>query len=84
MALDELAPMRDASAELVSQNCKKHVFVELEARVEPEAPVQVTEPTTTKSIYSSGTEPDLGDEMVTRWTMTIGCFVPDTRPALQQ
>ena len=51
--------------------------------VELEALVQVVEPAVVESVNSSGAESDIGDEMVTRQTMTIGHFVPGTRPASQ-
>ena len=76
--------MRDASVELLSQNCRVHVPIEPEAPVELEAPVQVVEPTKAESVSSLGTESDSGDEMVTRRAMTFGHFVPSARPAPQQ
>ena len=78
IASDKLAPMRNASTKLISQNCRVHV------PVKPEAPAQVAEPIKVESVNSSGTKPNLSDEMVTRQTMTIGCFVPNARPAPQQ
>ena len=84
IASNKLAPMRNASTELVSQNHRVHVSIKPEVPVEPEAPAQVAEPIKVESVNSSGTEPNLSDEMVTRQTMTIGCFVPDARPAPQQ
>ena len=59
MASDELALVRDTSAELMSQNHRVHVPVELEA------PIYVAESTKVESVNSSRTEVDLGDEMVT-------------------
>ena len=38
---DELVPVRDKSAERVSQNCRIHVLVKPEAPIEPEAPVEL-------------------------------------------
>ena len=87
---DELALVRDKSAERVSQNRQVHVPVEPEAPVQPEAPVEPEAPIqeakeiVTESISSSGTESDQGHDMVTRRTMTISLFVPDAQPTPQQ
>ena len=74
---DELVPVKDASAELVSQNNRVHM------PVKPEAFVQVVKLAATKSANFLGAESNPGDEMVTRRMMTIGRFVPDARPASQ-
>ena len=76
-----LEPIRDTSAEIVSRN---HVVHQLVERLEDPAPVQVAELVAVESIHSSGAKSDPGeDEMVTRRMMSIGCFVPSTRPASQ-
>lgn len=63
----DLALVRDASAELVSQSRRVHVPIE-----RPEAPAQAT-----KSVHSLGAESNPGkDEMVTRKMMTINRFMP--------
>ena len=54
-ASDELVPVRDASAELVSQNRKVHM------PVKPKALVQVVEPAATESANSLEDESDPGD-----------------------
>ena len=79
---EELAPIQDESAELMSQNRRVHVPVEPETPVEPEAPIepealtQVAEEAAAKSTSSSGTKSDQGHDMVTQRTMKINHFVP--------
>lgn len=63
IAADKLALVRNASANLVSQNSKVHVLVE-----EPEAQAQTTE--------LEATEADQDTEMVTRRKMTVDRFLP--------
>ena len=76
-----LEPIRDTSAEIVSRNHAVHQLVE---RPEDPAPVQVAELATVESVHSSGAESDPGeDEMVTRRMMSIGRFIPSTRPTSQ-
>ena len=48
---EDLAPVRDTSAKLVSQSCRVHVYVR-----EPEASVQVVEPAVAESVNSSEAE----------------------------
>ena len=81
ITVEDLAPMRDESAECVSQSRRVHVPVE-----EPEAPVQVTEPTTVESVHSSKAESnfDEEEEMVTRRALTIDQFVPGARSVARQ
>ena len=80
ITVEDLAPMRDESAERVSQSRRVHVPVE-----EPEAPVQVTEPTTVESVHSSEAESNFDEEeMVTRWALTIDQFVPGARSVARQ
>ena len=68
--------MRDALAELVSQSRRVHVPVG-----EPDAQVQVVEPTAAKSVNSLEAEAGQSEEMVTRRTMIVDRFLLDTRPA---
>ena len=80
ITVEDLAPMRDESAERVSQSRRVHVPVE-----EPEAPVQVTEPTTVESVHSSEAESNFDEEeMVTRWALIIDQFVPGARSVARQ
>ena len=80
ITVEDLAPMRDESAERVSRSRRVHVPIE-----EPEAPVQVTKPTTAESVHSSGAESNSDEEeMVTRWALTINRFVPGARLAARQ
>lgn len=73
-----LVPVRDTSADLVSQSCRVHVPVG-----EPEAPVQVAEPAVDGSVNSSKVEANQGNEMATKRTMTIDRFLPGTRLIVQ-
>ena len=75
---EELAPVRDKSAKLVSQNRRVHVPVKPEAPVEPEAFAQVAEEAAAESTSSSGTKSNQGPDMVTRRMMKINYFVPST------
>ena len=75
---EELAPVRDKSAKLVSQNRRVHVPVEPEAPVELEALAQVAEEAAVESTSSSGTKSNQGPDMVTRRMMKINHFVPST------
>ena len=68
---EDVAPVRDKSAERVSQSHKVDVPVE-----KLEAPVQVTELTSAESVHSSRVESDSGEENVTRRALTIDRFVP--------
>ena len=76
--------MRDESAERVSQNRQKHVLVEPEAPIEPQAFVQVAKEAAVESVSSLGTDSNQGHDMVTRKTMTIARFVTSTRLTPQQ
>ena len=95
--LDELAPLRDESAERVSRRLRElaHAPVEEEAPVqeepaqpkepgEPKAPTQVIEQVTVDITNLSDTKSDRSGDMVTRKTMTIDRFVPDARQIGQQ
>ena len=72
---DELAPIRDESAEHVSRRRRELVHQQVEhgnpPPAEPEAPAQ-EEKAATESIHSSGAE----SNMVTRRVMSISRFVP--------
>ena len=57
------------SAKCVSQSRKTHIPVE-----GPDSPVQVAEPVAVESANPSEVEADLGEEMVTRRTLTIDRF----------
>ena len=65
---EDFAPVRDESAEHVSQSCKVHVPVE-----EQEAPSRIAE--------LEVAEADQGAEMVTRQTMTVDRFLPGIGPS---
>jgi len=94
---DELAPLRDESAERVSQHLRKlaHAPVQEEAPIQEE-PAQPEEPAEPEALVEeaeqfvvditdlSNTEPYLSEDMVTRKAMTIDCFMPGTRQAAQQ
>ena len=94
---DELAPLRDESAKHVSQRLQELVHVPVEPKalvqeapvpseipVESEAPVQEAEQVAIELVNSSETESDRDEDMVTRKTMTINCFVPSARQTKQQ
>ena len=94
---DELAPLRDESAECVSRCLRKlaHQPVQEEAPiqkepaqpeepVEPEAPVKEAEQVVVDITDPSDTEPFLNKNMVTRRAMTIDRFMLDARQATQQ
>ena len=66
---NSIAPVRDDSAERVSQSHRVHILVG-----ESEAPVQVVEPAAIELVNSSETEFGQGKEMVTRCTLTIDWF----------
>ena len=72
---NDLAPVQDALADLVSQSRKAHVLVK-----EPEAPVQVAELVPIELVNSSDAKATQGEEMVKRRTMTIDQFLPGIRP----
>ena len=66
---NSIAPVRDDSAERVSQSRRVHIAVG-----EPKALVQVAEPAVIELVNSSETEVGQGKEMVTRYTLTIDRF----------
>ena len=75
---DELAPIRDESAERVSRRRRELVHQQVEQEnpppAEPEAPAQEEE-AAAESVHSSGAE----SEMMTKRVMTISRFVPSTQ-----
>ena len=72
---NDLAPVQDALADLVSQSRRAHVLVK-----EPEALVQVAELVPIELVNSSDAEATQGEEMVKRRTMTIDRFLLGIRP----
>jgi len=58
--VEDLAPVRDASVEQVSQNRRVHMPVK-----ELDTPIWVVEPETEEPVNSSEAEFDQGEEMVT-------------------
>ena len=76
--MEDHAPIRDESAEHMSQNHKTHIPVE-----GPDASVQVAEPVTAKPANPSEAEANLGEETVTRHTLTINRFLLSTRLVAQ-
>ena len=76
---DELAPIRDESAEEASQYLweRAHKVVQREAVLaEPEAPAQEAEQEAVESSDSSRMH-SVPEEMVTRKTLTVSHFIPD-------
>lgn len=77
---DDLAPMKDASAELLSRSRRVHVPVG-----EPESPIQAAELAAVKSVNFSKAEADQEDnEMVIRRKMGLARFMPSVSPSGQQ
>ena len=83
---DELAPIRDESAELASRRLQEraHEAVQREDPAKPEAPVQEAEHAAAESSDSSRMHSVFGEEMVTRKTLTVSHFIPSARPVAQQ
>ena len=83
---DELAPIRDESAELKSRRLRERAYeaIQQEEPAEPEAPIQEAEHAAAKSSDSSKTHPARGEEMVTHKTLTVSRFIPGARQAAQQ
>jgi len=85
----------DESAERMSQRLRElaHEAIQEEALVqgpthpenpvEPKAPVAEAEHLAVEVTNLSATNPLLGEDMMTRKTMTIDCFVPGVRQATQ-
>ena len=93
--LDELAPLRDESTKRVSRHLREsaHEAVQEKALVqgpthpenpvEPEAPVEEAEHFAIDVTNLSATDSILGEDMVTRKTMTIDRFVLGAWQAIQ-
>ena len=84
--LDELAPIRDESAEVASRYLREraHEAVQREVvPVEPEAPTQEAEQEAIESSDSSRTQ-SVPKEMVTHRTLTVSRFIPDASQTVQQ
>ena len=92
---DELAPLRDESAECVSRRLRELAYeaiqeealiqgpIHPENTVEPEASIAEAEHLAVEVTHLLATDPLLGEDMVTRKTMTIDHFVPGARQATQ-
>ena len=92
---NELAPLRDESAERVSRRLGElaHETIQEEALVqepahpenpvEPKAPIAEAEHLALEATNLSATNPLLSEDMVTRKIMTINRFVPSARQATQ-
>ena len=92
---NELAPLRDESAERVSRRLGElaHETIQEEALVqepahpenpvEPKAPIAKAEHLVLEAIDLSATDTLLGEDMVTRKVMTIDRFLPGVQQATQ-
>ena len=86
---DELAPLRDESAERVSRRLRElaHEAIQQEALVQeqaqPENPVAEPEHLALEATSFSATDTDPGENMVARRVMTIDRFVPGARQPTQ-
>ena len=76
--MEDCAPVRDKSAECMSQSHKTDIPIE-----GPDTSIQVAELVVAKPANPSEVEADLGEEMVTRRTLTSYRFLPSTRLAAQ-
>ena len=78
---DELAPIRDESAKLVSRRLRElaHEAIQQEEPAEPKTLVQEAEHATVESSDSSRTHPTRGEEMVTHKTLSVSRFIPGAR-----
>ena len=83
---NELAPIRDESAELASRRLQElaHEAIQQEEPAKPEAPIQEAEHAAAESSDSSRTHPAHGEEMVTRKTLLVSRFILGARQAAQQ
>ena len=83
---DELAPLRDESAELASRRLRElaHKAVQQEQLAEPEAPIREVEHIAAKFSDSSRTYPTCGEEMVTRKTLSFSLFILGARQTVPQ
>ena len=86
---DELAPLRDESAERVSRRLRElaHEAIQQKAPIQeqaqPENPVVEAEHPALEATSLSGTDTHLGKDMVARRAMTIDRFVPGARQPTQ-
>ena len=86
---DELAPLRDESAERVSRRLRElaHEAIQQEAPIQeqaqPENPVAEAEHLALEATSLSAIDTHLGKDMVARRVMTIDRFVPDARQPTQ-
>ena len=92
---DELAPLRDEFAECESWRLRELAYEAIQEEtlvqgpahpedpVEPEAPVEKAEHLAVDITNLSATDPLLGEDVVTRKTMTIDRFMPGTQQAIQ-
>ena len=83
---DELAPVRDESAEVASRHLweRAQEAVQCEAiQAEPPNPIQVTAQEVAESSDSSRTH-SAPEDMVTRRTLTVSRFIPRASQAIQQ
>ena len=76
--MEDRAPVRDKSAECMSQSHKTDIPVE-----GLDTPIQVAELVAAEPANPSEVKADLGEEMVTKRTLTIYRFLPGTHPAAQ-
>ena len=84
--LDELAPIRDESAEVASRYLWECAYEAVQREVvpaKPKAPTQEAEQEVVESSDSSRTQSVL-KEMVTRRTLTISRFIPSASQTMQQ
>ena len=83
---NELVPIRDKSAEVASRYLRECALEAVQQEVvpaEPEAPVQEAEEEAIKSSDSSWMH-TVPEEMVTRKTLTVSCFIPSASQTVQQ
>ena len=83
---DELAPIRDESAEVASRHLRErtHEAVQHEAiQAKPANPVQIATQEAAESSDSSRTH-SIPEDMVTRRTLTVSRFIPGASQAIQQ
>ena len=83
---DELALLRDQLVELASRRLWElaHEAVQQEQPTEPEAAVREAEHVAAESSDSSRTHLALGEEMVTRKTLSVSRFIPGACLIVQQ
>ena len=84
--LDELAPIRDKSAELASRRLWElaHKAIQQEELAKPKALIREAKHTAAKSSDSSRTHPAHDEEMATHKTLSVSRFIPSARQTVQQ